>query len=167
MGELSNNSHCMKIFFPSADHMKSFIDNMVESMKELRSENHLDSYFFNRYTNPVQEEYFLQVGFFNFDEVGRESICELLKRNPSDNIEKYECEVWDIDEVNIEYLKCCSVEMYEKIVENIENISLSHLAYILHFLMNQLALGYKNEILLYESMIVDLTKELEKRSQPP
>lgn len=66
----------------------------------------------------------------------------------------YDCEMWEVDGFPIDFIKCVSCELYEKIREGFPDKSptLTQLGYLLHFLMNQLGLGYKNELKLYKNL---------------
>lgn len=144
------NSSCLKVPFKTPEQRDSFINKLAGLMRTLREQRHLERYFFNRYTNPGTGEFFVLMGFFNFDEDAEEVLQNLLNTTVHDQVVPYTCEASDIGGVNIEDLKCCSVEMYEAIQGYFgEKPSIEQMILILHFFMNQSNFGYEEESSIY------------------
>ena len=156
----------MNVHFKSVELRDGFIAQMVEMMQGLREQHHLESFFFNRYTNPQAGEVFIKTGLFNFDEDAQTRVNSLLETSEINRIEPYECETWLVGRLPIDALKCFSTECYEKILGHVvERPSQEQMGYILHFLMNQLGFGYKEEIQIYSMMIQNIRHTLKQATQ--
>jgi len=159
-----SNSRCMKMSFETPEKRDSFVSKMVDLLSNLREQNHLERYFFNRYTNPKKNEYFILMGFFNFNDDAEEVIKKLLDTTTDAQIDPYDCETTDVDGVNIEELKCCSVEMYEATLRFFSGKpSLEQMRLILHFFMNQSSFGYEEESLTYLLSVQNIVTTLARK----
>ena len=159
-----SNSRCMRVFFETPEQRESFTNKLVGLMRNLREQHHLERFFFNRYTNPSENEYFLQMGFFNYDDDLEEGLENLLNTNTHENVDPYDCETSDVGGISIEELKCCSVEMYEVIQRYFNGKpSIDQMGFILHFFMNQLSYGYEEESWIYLLAVQRIVSTLARR----
>ncbi len=158
----SKNWKCLRIFTEAFEDLNKVNENIVVLMKNLKPK-HVELYFFNRYTNSKKNEYFINLGLVNSDEKATDDLDKLLKKQ-NVRVESYDCEMWEVDGFPIDFIKCVSCELYEKIRELFPDKppTLTQLGYLLHFLMNQLGLGYENELTIYKNLERKIEEQLEK-----
>jgi len=157
---------CLEIYAESLEQLNKLSRELVNLMKQLKKDTHLELYFFNRYTNAKKNEYFIKLGLVNSDEKVLSDLDNLLKKHKV-RTKPYACEMWEVNGFPIDFIKCISCELFEKIKEGFEGkpLTIEQLCYLLHFLMNQLGLGYENELSLYKSLEQTIERQL-KESQP-
>ena len=162
----SKNWKCFQIHTKSRNQLNILTRDLVELMKQLRKKKQLERYFFNRYTNDRKSEFFIKLGLVNSDKKVQSKLNNLLKKHSVLKSEPYDCEMWEVNGVPIDFIKCISCELFEKTKEAFKEkpLTLNQLGYLLHFLMNQLGLGYENELELYKSLEQSIEKQL-KESQ--
>jgi len=143
---------CMDIHAESYEQLNLLVTEIAGLMKQSKKEGHLQRYFFNKYTNEKKKEYFLKVGLVNSNEKTLFDLDKLSKQHQV-RVVPYDCEMWEVDGVPIDSIKCVSCELFETTTEAFQKKpTLNQLGYLLHFLMNQLGLGYENELKLYKSL---------------
>jgi hypothetical protein len=150
---------CMEIHAESFEQLDKLTHEIVVMMKQLKGK-HLQLYFFNRYTNKKKNEYFIKLGLVNSDGKALSDLDDLLKGHKARKV-PYDCEMREVDGIPIDFIKCVSCELFETTKEAFkEKPTLNQLGYLLHFFMNQLALGYENELRLYKSLEQTIEREL-------
>ena len=144
---------CLEVYAESFEALNSVNEEIVVLLKQLKNGKHLELYFFNRYSNSGKNEHFLKVGLVSGDEKALSDLDVLLKKR-NVRVKHYDCELWEVDGFPIDFIKCISCELYEKIREGFPDkpLTLNQLGYLLHFLMNQLGVGYENELELYKNL---------------
>ena len=157
---------CLNIYADSFEQLNKFNVELVNIMIELKNGKHLELYFFNRYTNAKKNEYYIKFGLVNGDKKTLSDLNNLLNKHQVRK-EPYSCEMWEIDGLPIDFIKCISCELFEKLREMTKEktLTMKQLFYILHFLMNQIGLGYENELALYKSLEQNIEEQLKKHSQ--
>ena len=153
----------MNIYADSSERLNKLNDELVNLMKQLKNGNHLELYFFNRYTNAKKNEYFIKFGLVNGDKKTLSDLDDLLNKHKVRK-EPYNCEMWEVDGLPIDFIKCMSCELFEKIRELTKEkpLTMNQLGDLLHFLMNQISLGYENELALYKSLERCIEEQLKK-----
>ena len=162
----SKKWECLEIHAQSSKQRDRLIFDMVRLMKQLKRETHLESYFFNRYSDPSKKIYFIKLGLVNSDKKAQSELNNLLeKHGVLEGIKPYDCEMWEVDGVPIDEIKCISCELFEKIKDRFgEKITVEQAFYLLHFLMNQLGYSYKEEYRLYKTLEENIRRRLEKKA---
>jgi hypothetical protein len=157
---------CSNTYADSFEQLNKFTGELVSLMKQLKNGNHLELYFFNRYTNPKKNEYYIKFGLVNGNEKALTELDNLLNKHKVRK-EQYECDLREVDGLPIDFIKCMSCELFEKIRELTKGkpLTMNQLGYLLHFLMNQISLGYENELALYKSLEQSIKQQLKKSSQ--
>ena len=158
----SKNWKCLRIFAKSFEELNKAYNDIVLLMKKLKPK-HVELYFFNKYSNSNKKQYFINLGLVNSDKKATDDLDKLLKER-NVHMKPYDCEMWEVDGFSIDFIKCISCELYEKIMEYFPDKppTLNQLGYLVHFLMNQLSLGYENEFELYKNLERSIEKELKK-----
>jgi hypothetical protein len=153
---------CLRIFSKSFEDLNKVTENIIVLMRKLKPK-HVELYFFNRYANSKKDEYFINLGLINSDKKATDELDKLLKERDI-HVKPYDCEIWEVNGFPIDFIKCVSCELYEKIREHFEDkpLTLDQLFYLTHFLMNQLNLGYENELKLYNSLARSIQEKLRK-----
>ena len=123
----------------------------------------MELYFFNRYSDSNKNEHFINLGLVNSDKKATDDLDKILKEQ-NVNVKPYDCEMREVNGFPIDFIKCISCELYEKIIEGFGDkpLTLEQLYYLLHFLMNQLGSGYEQELELYKSLARDIEEKLKK-----
>jgi hypothetical protein len=157
---------CLNIYADSFEQLNKLNYELVNLMRQLKNGNHLELYFFNRYTNPKKNEYFIKFGLVNGDKKTLSDLDDLLNKHKVRK-EPYNCEMWEVDGLPIDFIKCMSCELFEKIRELTKEkpLIMKQLGFLLHFLMNQISLGYENELALYKSLEQCIEEQLKKNPQ--
>jgi len=157
------NWACFVIHTESLDRLNGLNRDVVELMKKLRENKHLERFFFNRYAIGKKNEYFIKLGLVNGDKEAQSELNNLLEKHSVPKPVPYECEMWKVDGIPIDEIKCMSCELFEKIRVNFkEKPTQDQIAYLLHFLVNQLGLGYEDELDLHKRMEKIIKKRLEE-----
>lgn len=160
---------CQEVYMKSFIELNEFVNEFVEVMKQMKTQSHLKSYFFNRYSAPKDNLYFIKLGLVNADNSAKTALDTLLiKYNLTNNVKPYACEMWTVPQNNgvpIDKIKCVSCELHEIIKENFSSeLSTEQAFYLIHFLMNQLGLSYNNELLLYQTLEQNIRRQLEGKT---
>lgn len=160
---------CQEVYMKSFIELNEFVNEFVEAMKQMKTQSHLKSYFFNRYSTPKDNLYFIKLGLVNADNSAKTALDTLLiKYNLTNNVKPYACEMWTVPQNNgvpIDKIKCVSCELYEIIKKNFSSeLSTEQAFYLIHFLMNQLGLSYNNELLLYQTLEQNIRRQLEGKT---
>ena len=149
------NWECFEIHTESFDRLNSLNRDVVELMKKLKENKHLERFFFNRYAIGKKNEYFIKLGLVNGDKEVQSELNNLLEKHFVPKLIPYECEIGEVDGIPIDEIKCISCELFEKIRDSYKGkptITGNHIAYLLHFLLNQLGLGYEEELALHKQI---------------
>lgn len=155
---------CKNIFVENYLELNKLVNNVSNLLKELKRTSHLETYFFNRYSNPQERKYFIKLGLVNADSTIEEKLDNLLTSLQVTKIEPYDCEMWEVGGMQIDKIKCISCEIAEIIRSNFEEkITIEQAFYILHFIMNQLDYSYQDEITLYQLLYENIKRQLESR----
>ena len=157
---------CLEIHAKSFEQRNNLIHDIVALMSRLKKETHVESYFFNRYSHPRENAFFVKFGLVNSDETAQSKLNNLLEKHTAiKHIKPYDCEMWEVDGVPIDEIKCISCELYEKIKDRFgEKITIEQACYLLHFLMNQLGYSYNEECRVYKTLEENIKRELEKKT---
>jgi len=160
---------CQEIYMKSYIELNEFINELFEVMKQLKTQSHLKSYFFNKYSTPKDNLYFIKLGLVDADNNAKSALNALLvKYNLTNNVKPYACEMWTVPQNNgvpIDKIKCVSCELHEIIKENFRSeLSVEQAVYLIHFLMNQLGLTYNTELLLYQTLEQTIRRQLEGKT---
>lgn len=160
----SKKWRCLEIHTKSFEERNNLIRDIVELMRQLKKEKHVESYFFNRYSNPKENAFFFKFGSVNADGKAESDVGGLLKKHSSiKDIKPYDCEMWKVDGIPIDEIKCIACELHEKIWDGFKGKpTIEQAFYLLHFLMNQLGYSYREEYQLYETLKVNIGKKLGK-----
>lgn len=155
---------CLEIHAKSFEGRNDLIRDIVLLMRRLKQETHVESYFFNRYSDTSKNVFFIKFGSVNSDEKAQFELDELLKKHSAiKNMKPYTCEMWDADDVPIDAIKCISCELHEKIIDNFgKKPTIKQAYFLLHFLMNQLGFSYEEEHQLYNALKIEIGKKLGK-----
>ena len=155
---------CLEIYAKSFEERNDLIRDIVTLMRRLKQETHVESYFFNRYSNPRENAFFIKFGSVNADETAQSELDDLLKKHSAIKDKKpYDCEMWKVDGVPIDEIKCISCELHEKIWDGFKDKpTIKQAFYLLHFLMNQLGYSYVEEYRLYKTLEENIKQQLEK-----
>ena len=158
----TKNWKCLRIFAESFEEMNRVNVDILRLMKELKPE-HVETYFFNRYFNSKKKEFFINLGLVNNDKKATDDLDNLLK-NHKVTVKSYDCEMWEVNGFPIDFIKCVSCEIFEKIRESFGDKPLTRdqLFYLLHFVMNQLGWGYERELDLYTTLAQNIEAKLKK-----
>ena len=99
----------------------------------------------------------------NIDKKATDDLDNLLK-NHKVNMKPYDCEMWEVNGFPIDFIKCVSCEIFEKIMESFggKPLTRDQLFYLLHFVMNQLGWGYEQELDLYTTLAQNIEAQLKK-----
>lgn len=153
---------CLRIFAGSFEELNRVNVDIIRLMKELKPE-HVETYFFNRYSDGKKNEYFINLGLVNSDKKATDDLDNVLKDRKVD-VKPYDCEMWEVNGFPIDFIKCLSCEIFEKIREGFGDKPLTHeqMFYLLHFVMNQLGLGYEQELELYAALARNIEGKLKK-----
>ena len=159
----SEKWECLEIHSKDFEQRNNLIHDIVTLMRQLKKEKHVESYFFNRYSNPKENTFFIKFGSVNSDEKGHSELNDLLEKHPGiKDTKPYDCEMWKVDGVPIDQIKCVSCELFEKIRDRFgKKITIKQAFYLLHFLMNQLGYSYKEEYRLYKTLEENIKRQLE------
>lgn len=156
---------CLEIHTKSFDQLNGLNRDVTGLMRQLKKKKHLERYFFNRYANDKKSEYFIKLGLVNSDKEAKSELNNLLEKHSVLKNIRYECEMWEVDGFPIDEIKCISCELFEKIRDSFEErLTISHIPYLLHFLMNQLGFGYETELEFYKKAEEIIKHELRKHS---
>ncbi len=161
----SKEWECIEINTKSLEQQNNLIRDIVALTRRLKKEKHVESYFFNRYANSRKDVFFIKFGSVNSDKKAQSKLDELLKNHSAiTNIKPYDCEMWKVDGVPIDEIKCISCELHEKIWDDFKDKpTIKQAFYLLHFLMNQLGFSRDEEYKLYEALLECTRLELKKR----
>jgi hypothetical protein len=156
---------CCNIYADSLEQLNNLNRSLLTLMTKMKKDKHLELYFFNRYTNPEKKQYHLKLGLVNGDKTALYRLDSLVNDHKVRK-EPYACEMWEVDGISIDFIKCIACEIFEKIRECNKDkpLTINQLAYLLHFLMNQMEFGYENELVLYKSLVASIEKQLKKSS---
>jgi hypothetical protein len=155
---------CLEIHSKDFEQRNNLIQDILGLMRKLKKEKHVESYFFNRYSKPQENVFFIKFGFVNGDQTVQSQLDALLKTHSAiKDVQPYDCEMWEVDGVPIDKIKCVACEMYERITDNFkEKITIRQAFYLLHFLMNQVGFSYAEEHRLYKTLEENIKQQLEK-----
>lgn len=155
---------CLEIHAKSFEERNNLIRDIVTLMRQLKQETHVESYFFNRYSDTRKNVFFIKFGSVNSDEKAQSELDELLKKHSAiKNMKSYDCEMLDADGVPIDAIKCISCELHEKIIDNFgKKPTIKQAYFLLHFLMNQLGFSYDEEYRLYKALEIEIGRKLGK-----
>lgn len=129
----------------------------------LKENKHLEHFFFNRYDVDKKKEYHVRLGLVNGDKEVQSKLNDLCKKHSVTKFIPDECEMWKVDGIPIDEIKCMSCELFEKVRVNFkEKLTQDQIAYLLHFLVNQLGLSYEDELDLHKRMEKIIEKRLEE-----
>lgn len=153
---------CWEIHVNSLEQLNNLIRDIVALMRRLKEEAHVESYFFNRYSNPSENAYFVKFGLVNGDETAQSELNDQLENHSAiTDATPYACEMREVDGVAIDKIKCISCELYEKVQDSLgERITIEQAFYLIHFLMNQLGYSYLEEYELYGALVQDIGRQL-------
>jgi hypothetical protein len=156
---------CFNFYADSLEQMNNLNRALFSSLTKLKKTKHLEFYFFNRYVNSDKQQYQIKLGLVNCDETTLSTLEGLVNEHKVRK-EPYDCEMWKVDGLPIDFIKCISCEIFEKIRELNEDkpLTINQLGYLLHFLMNQMDYGYDKELILYESLVYSIEKQLKESS---
>lgn len=114
----------------------------------------MERFFFNRYAIGKKNEYFLKLGLVNGDKEVQSELSKLLEKHSVLKHIPYECEMWKVDGISIDEIKCIACELFEKIRDSFKEKPMTErqIAFLLHFLLNQLGLGYEEELALHKQI---------------
>src|SRR4030042_2285729 len=145
---------CIEIHIESLERLNALNCDIVELMKRLKGNGHLERFFFNRYANGKKNEYFIKLGLVNGDKEAQSELSNLLNRHSVLKYIPYRCEMWEVDGIPIDEIKCIACGLFEKTRDSFKEkpMTESHIAYLLHFLLNQLGLGYEEELALHKQI---------------
>jgi hypothetical protein len=155
---------CLEIHSKSSEERNNLVRDIVELMRQMKKEKHVESYFFNRYSNPKENAFFIKFGLVNADGKAESNVDGILKKNSSiKDIKPYDCEMWKVDDIPIDEIKCIACELHEMIWDGFKDKpTIEQAFYLLHFLMNQLGYSYAEEYRLYKTLEVNIGKKLGK-----
>jgi len=134
---VSENWECMEIYSKTFHQINNLILELVELLMELKKESNLKTYFFNRYSDQSKNLFFIKLGLVNCEKEGKSKINDLFENyGVLEDIKPYDCEMWEVDGVSIDKIKCMSCEMFEKVKEGFDKkISIEQAFYLIHFLI--------------------------------
>lgn len=153
---------CLEIHIKSYEQLNSLNADIFKLTRKLKEESHLESYFFNRYSDSSKKEYFIKLGLVNSDKKAQSELNNLSQKYGG-LIKPYPCETWKVDGVRIDKIKCISCELFEKVSDSFpEKFTIKQASYLLHFLMNQSGYSYEDEYELYKALMEHMKSKLEK-----
>jgi hypothetical protein len=157
---------CFNMYADTLEQLNKLNGALLGLMTKMKRDKHVELYFFNRYTNSEKKQFHIKFGLVNGDEIALSKLDDLAKELEVRK-EPYDCEMWEVDGIPIDFIKCISCELFEKIRELTKGKppTLDQLYFLLHFLMNQIGLGYENELKLYKSLEQAIEKQLKESAK--
>ena len=130
--------NCFEIHSYSLEDRNNLLNDIVRRMQKLKQNSNLKKYFFNRYSTPQKNLYFIKLGLFGNNKKSKLELDNVFKNHKIKEIKPYNCEMWEVDNVPIDEIKSVSCELFEKIKDNFpKKITLKQAFYLIHFFFNQ------------------------------